>query len=66
MNDTFVEDYQRMVGALARIIDAYPPEMRDALRAYAGQVLDARLQEMWRDRLRARLIAEEWTPTRRA
>ncbi len=62
MNEAFVHDYEEMARSVEEVIAQYPPEMRDELRNYAGRVLAERLQEMWRIRLRDRLIHEEMNP----
>jgi hypothetical protein len=60
MNEAFVHDYQEMMRALEAIIAEYPPDMREALRTYAADVMNERLYQMWRERLRERLLHEEW------
>ncbi len=63
MNDAFVHDYQELARSIEEVITQYPPEMRDELRKHAGRVLTERLQQLWRTRLRQRLLDEEWMVT---
>jgi hypothetical protein len=59
MNEAFLHDYEQLARSIEKIVAEYPPEMRDDLRRYAGEVISARIHQLWRDQLRERLLREE-------
>jgi hypothetical protein len=62
MNEAFSHDYEQLARSIEEIVAEYPADMRDDLRSYAGEMINARIQQLWRDQLRARLLREEGLP----